>query len=112
MIIDKMGLLSLLNLQSRFSKSSPRSFPFYFFIFLFLTTYLINVVYLIPFHVKDSNILAVVGMGIGVIVATQFILLYVSNPGKIASWPKDIYFQMLKDNHPSNICFYCNVIYH
>jgi hypothetical protein len=110
MIMDKMGLLSLLNLQSRFSRSSRRSFPFYCFIFLFLTTYLINIAYLIPFSGQYSSIMAVIGLGIGLVVAVQFILLALSNPGKIASWSKDLYFQMLKENHPSKICFYCDVI--
>jgi len=104
-----MGLLSLLNLQSRFSQSSRRNFPFYFFIFLFMTTYLINIAFLIPFRAKTASILTLVGLGIGFVVAVQFFLLYHSNPGKILAWPKDHFFQMLRYNHPSKICFFCNV---
>lgn len=49
MIEDRVGLKELLNISPRFSQTDRRHFPYYFFVFLFASTYFINVVFLFPF---------------------------------------------------------------
>lgn len=109
MITDKVNIFSVLGLKPRFSKSSAISLPFYLFIFLFSTTFIINIAFLVPFGYTLTSILCLVGEGIGLIVGVEFCLLCCKNPGIVAPLSKDYRFKMLKDNHPSRICFYCDV---
>jgi hypothetical protein len=69
MITDKVNIFSLLGVKTRFSQSSARSFPFYLFIFLFTTTFIINIAFLVGFGLKVASILCLVGEALGLIVA-------------------------------------------
>jgi len=105
MIEDKVGLMEFLNLKPTFNNTQKRTLPYFFFIFLFTTTYLANIIYLIPFIGSQSDILTLIGFAIGLIILIQYFRLSCSDPGTLLPHPETNYFNMLKDNSPARICF-------
>lgn len=110
MIIDSTGISELLNIKSPFRKLSKRTFPFYLFLTIFFSNYLVNVSFVITHHINTQIEISIAYLSLGLLSIFSFILISVTNPGYLRPVESSNYFKMLLDNSPKQICFDCKVI--
>ena len=54
MIVDKGGIEELLNIKNPFRKIGKRTFPFYFFLSMFLVNFVLNVSFVVTHHITTD----------------------------------------------------------
>ena len=96
-------------MKTPYRKIGKYTFPFFFFIVLYLINYILNISFVLFRHFPKGGDLAFAYLVIGFIVAVLFVISSVKKPGYIDSEKDQNTFTMLKRNHPSKICFECMV---
>lgn len=109
MIIDKQGLEELLNIKTPFRKLQKHSFPFYLLIFLFLSSYILNVSFVLYQSAKYRFDLTITFLALGFLVIIFFLITKYLSPGFLKSSGSSNMFQILLKAKSYEICFDCKV---
>ena len=109
MIIDKRGIEEFLNIKVPYRKVHKHTFPFLFFIVVYLINYILNISFVLFRHFPQGGDLAFAYLVVGFVVAVLFVISSLKKPGYIDGEKDQNSFTMLKRNHPSKICFECMV---
>lgn len=100
-----------MNIKNPFRKIGKRTFPFYFFLILFMVNFVINVSFVVTHHITIDTALSIAFLGMGLLTMLAFIMVSVSNPGNLKPEEPKNYFHMLMNHKPNTICFDCKVIF-
>lgn len=85
----------MLNIKNPFRKIGKRTFPFYFFLSMFLVNFVLNVSFVVTHHITTDVYLSIVFLAIGILTIVSFVLVSVRNPGYLKPDEPRNYFQML-----------------
>lgn len=96
-------------MKTPYRKIGKVTFPFYFLLVLYLTNYLLNVSFVLFQHFPAKGDLAFVYLTLGLLIGILFVVVARKEPGFIYIEEQQNDFEMLKNNHPSKVCFDCMV---
>jgi hypothetical protein len=98
--------------KTPYRKIGKVTFPFYFLLTLYLTNYVLNLSFVLFQHFPQKGDLAFVYLVLGLLIGILFVVVTKKQPGFIFIEENQNDFEMLKNNHPSKVCFDCMVINH
>lgn len=96
-------------MKTPYRKIGKVTFPFYFLLVLYLTNYLLNVSFVLFEHFPEKGDLAFVYLALGLLIGVLFAAVARREPGYIYIEEQQNDFEMLRNNHPSKVCFDCMV---
>lgn len=96
-------------MKTPYRKIGKVTFPFYFLLVLYLTNYILNVSFVLFQHFPQKGDLAFVYLVLGFLIGVLFVVVAKKGPGFIYIEEGQNDYEMLRNNHPSKICFDCMV---
>jgi hypothetical protein len=83
MILDKKGIAQLLNFKNPYRKIEKRTFPFFLFLFLFITNFVLNVSFVLPNRIQEELELGIGFLVLGTLVILTYVLVSLKSPGSL-----------------------------